>query len=87
MSPQLNTLAVAGTDPELRFLTPVQRAQCLLASHPALTPLIEPVTPLAPLVCLIFPVTEDQPAESPERQDDAPVEPASPTESGSDTRH
>lgn len=86
MSLQLITLAAAGTDPELRFMTPVQRAQSLLASDPSLTPVIDPVTPLAPLVCLIFPVTEDQPSESPERQDDAP-EPASPAEPESDTRH
>jgi hypothetical protein len=89
MSPLLNPLYAAGADPELRFLTPAERVQRLAAADPGLLPVLDPTVPPAAMICMIFPVKEDEPAEQPEREGEEPTEPTPPSEPGQNsiTRH
>jgi hypothetical protein len=86
MSMQLNSLIAAGADPELRFLSPAERIHRLTSADQDLAPLLDPLPPVAPLVCLIFPVKENEPTEQPAREGEEPVEPTTPDQP-SDTRH
>jgi hypothetical protein len=86
MSPQLDVLYTAGSDPELRFLTPAERVQRLGLADPGLLPVLDPLQPTTPMICLIFPVKEDEPAEQPEREGEEPTEPTEPAKT-SITRH
>lgn len=86
MTPHLNPLFAAGADPELRFMSAAERIDRLVLAEPALAPVLDPATAQAPLICMIFPVKEDQPAEQPAREDDPPTEPT-PQDPPTDTRH
>lgn len=85
MSVSLSALVAAGTDPELRFLSPAARLQ-QLSSDPALASVLDPATSDMRMMCLIFPVKEDEPAEPPQREGEDPT-PADAPEPSSDTRH
>lgn len=86
MTATLNPLITAGADPELRFLSPADRIERLGLAHPGLAPLLDPSRNPTRLICMIFPVKEDEPAEQPEREGEEPAEPANPDPSP-DTRH
>lgn len=85
MSVSLNPLVAAGADPELRFLSPALRLQ-QLSADPALASVLDPSTSGTRMVCLVFPVTEDEPAEQPQREGEEPT-PADAPGPASETHH